>query len=379
TRLSGGKCSSNQFRTSALKVSCSGLYWKSMAHPSFSFPRFSDSPIPRFLLPRFLLCWLCGSPILRFPDSWLPEPGEHLLPQPLDTLQHLFGRRSQGHATTQDKPLDPQRGPPAVELLQPVRRCAEDHVLPDFCYGEVRFRAELCCRHQHPPAEVELAFFHPQTTKCLFGLLQTGRQPAITQKGNTRGLASLERGLPVNVELGFERIEGIEKRRHRPDVTKAAGAGDRLGPERANPNRWMRPLIRLGGEVDRVVMIILAVVSARPGDRPRLAHHLQALLEPPFALPDRHAAVIEVARMVANAETQDQASTRQQVDHRCLLGKVNRVIEWRPEHVGAKLHSLCPRGERCEQRERRREHTLGPGVALGHEHPIEAIALGLLS
>ena len=40
---------------------------------------------------------------------------------------------------------------------------------------------------------------------------------------------------------------------------------------------------------------------------------------------------------------------------------------------------MCPRGERCEQRERRREHTLGPGVALGHEHPIEAIALGLLS
>ena len=251
-------------------------------------------------------------------------------------------------------------------------------MLPDFCYGEVRLRAELCRRRQHPPAEVELAFFHPQTAKCLFGLLQAGRQPAITQKGDARGLAGLERGLPVNVELGFERIEGIEKRRHRPDVTKAAGAGDRLGPERANPNRWMRPLIRLGGEVDRVVMIILAVVSARPGDRPRLAHHLQALLEPPLALPDRHAEVIEVARMVADAETQDQAATGQQVDHRCLLGKVNRVIEWRHDHVGAKLHSLCPRGERREQCERRREHTLGPGVALGHEHPVKAVALGLL-
>src|SRR2546425_5932246 len=109
TQRSSGRCASNQLRTSARKVSCSGVYWKSMAHPSLEMLKrrnrndeeesekrrrgetekskkrflFPDSPIPASLVPWFLLCWFCGSPILRLPDSWLPDPGEHLLPQPL--------------------------------------------------------------------------------------------------------------------------------------------------------------------------------------------------------------------------------------------------------------------------------------------------------
>src|SRR5712691_11708147 len=94
-------------------------------------------------------------------------------------------------------------------------------------------------------------------------------------------------------------------------------------------------LVGLGREVNRIVMVIPAVMRAWSGGRPRLAHDLQAFLEATLALFDGHAEMIEVTRMVANPESQNQATVGQQVDHRCLLGEVDRIIERWHDDIGA--------------------------------------------
>ena len=86
----------------------------------------------------------------------------------------------------------------------------------------------------------------------------------------------------------------------------------------------------------------------------------------------------EIIGMVADANAESQATMGEHVDKSDRLRQMHGIVERRHEDVGADADATGARGDGGEQRQRTREHAFGARVTLGHEDPVEAVALGLL-
>jgi hypothetical protein len=91
----------------------------------------------------------------------------------------------------------------------------------------------------------------------------------------------------------------------------------------------------------------------------------------------RHSICGEVDLLVADAETEDEPSTREVVEHDGVLGEPHRMVEGTRKHRGAQTDRAAARREVREDEERRDRRAGATGlVELGEEDGIEAGPLG---
>ena len=137
-------------------------------------------------------------------------------------------------------------------------------------------------------------------------------------------------------------------------------------------------MVGLGRNVDRIVIVIPAVVGNRPRCGPGLVHDVETLLKATLALPNRYAKMVEVINMIAHAHAHDEATARQNINHGGLLGQMDRVIQGRHDDVGADLDALGTGGQRSHEGQSRGKHAFRAGVSFRHEQGVKAGLFRLL-
>jgi len=152
---------------------------------------------------------------------------------------------------------------------------------------------------------------------------------------------------------------------------------DRLRPAGPHPQRRMRLLRRGRLDHDVVELEVLAAMGPRAIGRPRLEHHLEALVEPLVGLFHRNAESGELVVPVALADAEVDPAAGEQVYGGDLLGQQHGVVPGQRNHRGAEPQRLGARADPREQVQGRGDLTEAGEVVLDDEGADVAERLGL--
>jgi hypothetical protein len=143
---------------------------------------------------------------------------------------------------------------------------------------------------------------------------------------------------------------------------------------RRHPGRRMRPLQRLGQQLD----VIEGKVPAPEAETvlgPGLEHDVDGLAKALGAFLGRHAEGAELRRGEAAAGAPVDAATRQHVEQRHFLGEPQRMIEGGQRNRRADAQPPGARRRQRAQHVHRRADAEGREVMLGQPHRVEAAAV----
>ena len=113
--------------------------------------------------------------------------------------------------------------------------------------------------------------------------------------------------------------------------------------------------------------------------RPRLAHHLDVLLEQLAALPPLDAGHLELLLAVAEPGDEADAAAADQRDRRELLGESHRVVQRHQDRGDVDLDAFRAPGNRRRERHRRRHEPVVDAVVLGEHDDVEPEPVGPLA
>ena len=159
-------------------------------------------------------------------------------------------------------------------------------------------------------------------------------------------------------------------------VALARGAADRLGAAGAHPERRVRLLDRGGLDDDVVVAPPFSLVGEAALAGPRLADHVDRLVEPRGRLVLLDTEAGEFVGPVALADAEIEPAVRQQVERRGLLGDQHRVVPGQHDHRGAEADRRGARRQVGKQVQRGRDLAEPGEMVLDQEHARKAELLG---